>query len=164
MLLFSPLWLFFIPGAALFLVSMVGYAALLYGPLKIGSVVFDVHTLFFAEAGLVLGFLAATLGVIIRMFGIRERLLQEHSLFEKLRTSPTLEIGGGVGILMMLGGLYFGFDALMTWNAANFGPLSPGELLRTICFSTTLIMLGGITLMTSLIMGFLALPSREQRF
>jgi hypothetical protein len=60
--------------------------------------------------------------------------------------------------------LFFGFDALMVWNAANFGPLSPGALLRTISFSTTLFMLGGVTLMTSLIMGFLALPTREQRF
>ncbi|MFZ3103907.1 MAG: glycosyltransferase family 2 protein [Smithella sp.] len=164
MLLFSPRWLFFIPGSILFLISMVSYAALLYGPVKFGTVTFDVHTLFFAEAGLVLGFLAASLGVVIRMFGIREGLLQEHSLLEKLRTSPILEVGGIVGILMMLGGLFFGFNALMDWNAANFGPLSPGALLRTISFSTMLFMLGGVTLMTSLVMGFLSLPTREQRF
>lgn len=164
MLLFSPRWLFFIPGLILFLFSMISYAALLYGPVKIGSVVFDVHTLFFAESGLVLGFLAASLGVVIRMIGIREGLLQEHALLGKLRTSPVLEIGGIVGILMMLGGLFFGFDALMDWNAANFGPLSPGALLRTISLSTMLFMLGGVILMTSLIMGFLSLPTREQRF
>ena len=164
MLLFSPLWLFFIPGFALFLISMVSYTALLYGPVKLGAVIFDVHTLFFAETGLVLGFLAATLGLVIRMFGIREGLLQDNPLFKKLRTSPVLEIGSTVGILMMLGGMFWGFDALMAWNAADFGPLSPGALLRTISFSTTLIMLGGVTLMSSLIMGFLSLPTREQRF
>jgi glycosyltransferase involved in cell wall biosynthesis len=164
MLLFSPLWLFFIPGFALFLISMVSYTALLYGPVSFGTVIFDVHTLFFAETGLVLGFLAATLGLVIRMFGIREGLLQDNPLFKKLRTSPVLEIGSTVGILMMLGGMFWGFDALMAWNAAGFGPLSPGVLLRTISFSTTLIMLGGVTLMSSLIMGFLSLPTREQRF
>jgi len=164
MLLFSPRWLFLMPGATLFLISMISYTALLYGPVKLGTVIFDVHTLFFAEAGLVLGFLAATLGIIIRMFGIREGLLQEHSLLEKLRTSPILEMGGVVGILMMLGGLFFGFDALMAWGSANFGSLAPGVLLRTISLSTMLILLGGVTLMISLIMGFLALPTREQRF
>lgn len=163
MLLFSPLWLFIIPGSILFLISMISYAALLYNPVKVGKVIFDVHTLFFAEAGLVLGFLAASLGVVIRMFGIREGLLQEHSLLEKLRTSPILEIGSIVGMLMMLGGLYFGFDALMNWNAANFGPLSPGALLRTISLSTMLFMLGGVTLMISLIMGFLSLPTRDRK-
>ena len=164
MLLFSPRWLFLMPGATLFLISMVSYTALLYGPVKLGTVIFDVHTLFFAEAGLVLGFLAATLGIIIRMFGIREGLLQEHSLLEKLRTYPILEIGGVVGILMMLSGLFFGFDTLMAWGSANFGSLAPGVLLRTISLSTTLFMLGGVTLMISLIMGFLSLPTREQRF
>jgi len=154
---------FFIPGATLFLISMASYAALLYGPVKIGAVIFDVHTLFFAESGLVLGFLAAALGVVIRLFGIREGLLQENSLLEKLKTSPVLEIGSAVGILMMLGGLFLGFDALKAWNAANFGPLSPGALLRTISFSTTMVMLGGVTLMASLIMGFLSLPTREKR-
>ena len=164
MLLFSPRWLFFIPGFILFLISTVSYAALLSGPVQFDRVIFDVHTLFFAEAGVVLGFLATSLGVVIRMFGGREGLLQEHSLLEKLRASPLLEVGSVVGISMVLGGLYFGFDALMAWSAVKFGSLSPGALLRTISFSTMLIMLGGITFMTSLIMGFLALPTREQRF
>jgi hypothetical protein len=164
MLLFSPRWLFFIPGSILFLFSLISYAALLSGPVKFDSVIFDVHTLFFAEAGLVLGFLAATLGVVIRMFGIREGLLREHMLLEKLRASPILEVGGLVGTTMIGAGLFLGVDALMAWSAVKFGALTPGVLLRTISFSTTLIMLGGVTLMTSLIMGFLALPTREQRF
>ncbi|MEN9848072.1 MAG: hypothetical protein RL368_812 [Pseudomonadota bacterium] len=164
MLLFSPRWLFLIPGLILFLVSTVSYAALLYQPVQIGSVIFDVHTLFFAETGVVLGFLAIALGIIIRTFGIREGLLQGHSLLEKLRASPVLEIGGLLGISMMIGGVFLGLDALMAWSAVKFGSLMPGVLLRTISFSTMWILLGGITLMTSLIMGFLALPTREQRF
>jgi len=164
MLLFSPRWLFLIPGLILFLASSISYAALLYKPIHIGSVIFDVHTLFFAETGVVLGFLAVALGIIIRTFGIREGLLQGHSLLEKLRASPILEIGGLLGISMIIIGLFLGFDALMAWSAVKFGALMPGILLRTISFSTMWILLGGITLMTSLIMGFLALPTREQRF
>jgi len=164
MLLFSPRWLFIIPGLVLFLISLLGYAALLVGPQRLGSVTFDVHTLFFFQAGLILGFVAIALGVIIRMFGMREGLLQENSWLQKLRITPLLEIGSCVGIVMMLGGLFLGFDALMAWGAVRFAALEPGELLRTISLSTLLIMLGGFTLMVSLIMGFLALPTREQRF
>lgn len=164
MLLFSPRWLFLIPGSLVFLISMLGYSLLLSGPVHFGSIIFDVHTLFYAEAGLILGFLAAALGLVIRMFGMREGLLPGHQSLEKLRASPVLEVGGLAGISMMFGGLYWGFDALMAWSAVKFGSLEPGVLLRTISFSTTLIMLGGVTLMTSLIMGFLTLPTREQRF
>lgn len=163
MLLFSPRWLFVIPGTTIFLISMLVYSLLLRGPVWVGNVGFDVHTLFFAEAGVVLGFLAIALGIVIRMFGMREGLLQEHSLLEKMRASPILEVGGAVGISMMCAGLYLGFDALMAWGAVKFGSLEPGMLLRTISLSTLLVMLGGVTLMASLIMGFLALPTREQR-
>lgn len=163
MLLFSPQWLFLIPGSVVFFTSLLSYAALLSGPVKFGAVTFDVHTLFYAETGLVLGILAAALGVVIWMFGIREGLLQEQTWLEKLRASPVLEVGGLLGILMIFIGLYWGFDALEAWGSVKFGALEPGALLRTISFSTTLIMVGGITLMTSLIMGFLTLPTREQR-
>ena len=125
MLLFSPRWLFFIPGAILFFICFISYAALLSGPVKIGAVTFDVHTLFFAEAGLVLGVLASTLGIVIRVLGTREGLLQDHSLIEKFRASPILEVGGIVGILMMLVGLFLGFHALVAWSAVNFGSLRP---------------------------------------
>lgn len=164
MLLFSPRWLFLIPGLLLLLPSTLVYGLLLNRPLQIGSLVFDIHTLFLAETGVVLGFLAITLGAIIRMIGIREGLLQEHALLEKLRTSPVIEIGGTLGILLILFGLFSALSGLHAWGAVNFGALEPGALLRTVSFSSLLVLLGGITLMTSLVMGFLALPTREQRF
>src|SRR5690606_29367916 len=125
---------------------------------------FDVHTLFFAEAGLILGYLALILGGLIRMFGMREGLLQEHETLEKLRASPVLEVGGLIGISLFFAGLIWGGQALIAWGETKFGNLEPGALLRTISLSTTLIMLGGITLLGSLIMGFLTLPTRDQRF
>jgi len=164
MLLFSPRWLFRLPGMALFIVSAIAYVALLLGPVHVGSVTFDVHTLFFAEAGLVLGFLAAAFSVIVRMFVAREGLLKEHTMLGKMRKSPVLEVGSILGIIMVALGLVLGVDALLAWGSTQFGSLDPGALLRKISFSTTLIIVGGITVMLSLIMGFLTLPTREQRY
>ncbi len=163
MLLFSPRWLFVIPGSIILFFNLAMYVALFNGPIQMGEVNFDMHTLFFAEAGLVLGYLAVVLGTIIRMFGIREGLLQEHYILDKLRLSPVLEIGGLVGISMILAGLIPGLMALINWGGAGFGDLQPGELLRQVSLSTLLFMLGGITLMASLIIGFLALPTRSER-
>jgi hypothetical protein len=162
MLLFSPRWLFFIPGITLFSVSLFSYGALLFGPVSFGGIRFDVHTLFFAGAGMVLGFLSAALGIVIRLFGIREGLLREHFVLEKLRSSPVLELGGSFGIIIFLGGLISGILALNEWGSAGFGDLEPGALLRQISFAIVFMHLGGITLMTSLIIGFLALPTRDE--
>jgi hypothetical protein len=163
MLLFSPRWLFLIPGLIVSLLSLFSYGLLLHGPIKIGEVTFDIHTLFFAGAGLVLGYLAISLGVVIRMFGIREGLLQEHFILDKLRSSPVLELGGGAGIIMILIGIISGVAALIDWGSVDFGALQPGELLRQVSLSTMLVLLGGITFMTSLIIGFLALPTQSER-
>lgn len=163
MLLFSPRWLFLIPGLLTFFLSMLVYGALLMGPVHLGGIVFDVHTLFFAQAGVVLGFLAMLMGVIIRTLGMREGLLQEHSFLETLRTSPVLEFGSLGGLALMGGGLYWGVETLSIWSASHFGALPNGELLRTVSLSTALILLGGISLLSSLLLGFLALPTRDQR-
>jgi len=164
MLLFSPRWLFLIPGSLLFVFSLVSYIILLSGPMKIGSVIFDVHTLFIVGAGVVLGVLAIALGTVIKMVGIREGLLPEQTFINTMNTSPVLEIGSVFGLSMILIGGGLGYSALLNWSEVGFGLLAPGELLRTISLSTTLMLLGGVALMTSLIMGFLALPTREQRF
>lgn len=161
MLLFSPRWLFVIPGLALFTVSLLIYIAILNGPVRLGNVTFDVHTLFLAGTGLVLGYLAMCFGAIIRMFGMRERLLPEHKTLERLRLSPALEIGGGVGLLLISGGIILSAVALLNWGEAGFGPLEGGRLLRKVSMASILIMMGGTTFMTALIMGFLALPTRR---
>ena len=164
MLLFSPRWLFFIPGFVTFLISLLAYVTLLSGPTQIGSIVFDIHTLFYVQAGMILGFLGMMQGITIRMLGMREGLLQDHFLIDRLRDSPVLEVGSVLGLAMIFGGLYWGVGSLNAWSASDFGSLTHGILLRKVSFSTTMIVLGGITLLSSLIMGFLALPTREQRF
>lgn len=163
MLLFSPRWLFLFPGLLVTAISALAYIALLMGPVSLGRVTFDVHTMLYAQAFLILGILAVASGTAVRMFGMREGLLKEHSFLEKVRTSPALEIGGLIGIAMIALGLYTGASSLQAWRELSFGPLSDGALLRSVSFSTTLILVGGIVFQTSLILGFLSLPTNEQR-
>lgn len=161
MLLFSPRWLFAIPGGAIFALGLLGYLALLPGPIRLGGVVFDIHTLLFAEAGIILGALAMSTGVAVRLFGMREGLLGQHALLERVRRSPVLEIGGSAGVIMIVVGLVTGWLAFSGWAATGFGPLVPGEAIRRVSVSTLLFILGGIVLMTSLLIGFLSLPMRR---
>jgi len=161
MMLFSPRWLFLIPGLTIFLVSSILYFSILSGPVKIGNLYLDIHTLFYAQAGMTVGLISAVLGITARMFGMREGLLQEHELLERARTSPTLEVGSIVGLLLTAAGIYLGFDLLAAWGSKNFGEIEHGAFLRSVSLSTLLITFGGIGFLSSLIMGFLALPTRR---
>jgi len=163
MLLFSPRWLFVTPGLMILLLGLVVYGLLFQGPILIVKISLDVHTMFFAETGIVLGYLAVLFGLVIKMFGIREGLLPGNFILDKLRASPVLELGSVAGIFLILAGLIPGILALLEWGGAGFGALKPGELLRQVSLSTLLMLLGGITFMTSLIMGFLALPTQSER-
>ena len=160
MLLFSPRWLFIIPGALLGSICLFLFLLLLSGPARFGTVVLDMNTLLFAEAGLVLASLAIATGVAIRLFGIREGLLPPTPLVRLLHTTPILEIGGLAGIAMILAGLAVGANALTEWAAIGFGPLTAANPLRQVSLSTLLTSLGGIVLTSSLLIGFLTLPMR----
>jgi glycosyltransferase involved in cell wall biosynthesis len=161
MLLFSPRWLFLIPGTAVLLTSLALYLALLAGPITLGGIVLDIHTLLFAEAGVILGGLTLSTGIAVRLFGMREGLLQTHHVLERVRRSPALEVGGGLGLILLTIGLVMGAAAFSDWATMGFGRLVPGEVVRRVSLSTLLFIMGGIVLMTSLLIGFLSLPMRR---
>jgi len=161
MILFSPRWLFLVPGLIIFTVSSLFYFSILVNPLKLGGLVFDVNTLFYAQAGITLGMLSMVLGIEVRMFGMREGLLKEHQFLEWVRTSPVLELGSVISIFLISIGIYLGIDLLSEWGSKNFGELEQGTFLRAVSLSTLFITIGGIGFLGSLIMGFLALPTKR---
>jgi hypothetical protein len=161
MMLFSPRWLFVIPGLLLFLASTLVYARILWGPWALAQVTLDVHTLFFAQAGLTLGLLSVLTGVVTRALGTRDGLFPEHRWLAPLDRLPAAEIGAIVGAVSTLAGFVWGVTAVAEWGSRDFGPLSGGELLRTISLSTTLLTNGGIVFVFSLLLGFISLPTRS---
>ena len=161
MFLFRPRWLFVIPGLVLFLASAVAYGMLMSGPQKVGSVVFDVNTLFYAQTGIIVGLLSAALGGVIRIFGMREGLMQDSPAIRKLMNSPVLEVGCIVGLVFIAVGVVLGVDLLFEWNRLGFGEITNRAIIRMVSVSSLSIILGCICFLFSLIMGFLGLPMRK---
>jgi glycosyltransferase involved in cell wall biosynthesis len=164
MLLFSPKWLFLFPGFFILSISTLAYILLVLGPVQIYSINFDIHTLFYAQAGMIIGYLTIAFGMIIRLFGMREGLLQNNVWLRNLNSYPLLELGGMIGICLTAIGILIGSYALNSWRLLEFGNLNDHTVLRIVSISTTFIIFGAITILISLIMGFLALPTREDRF
>jgi glycosyltransferase involved in cell wall biosynthesis len=161
MFLYSPRWLFIFPGILISLVSGFSYSFLILGPAKIGSIFFDIRTLFFAETGLILGILTTLSGVTIQIIGLREGLFPPNSFLNNIKNSPVLEIGSIIGIVAIVCGIYFGLDALNAWKALGYGEINSSNILREISLSSLSILSGSIVLLWSLVMGFLTLPSRK---
>ena len=164
MLLFSPRWLFIIPGIVIILVGSFVYFSVLSGPLRVGNIILDIHTLFYTQAAITIGFISILLGIVARIFGMREGLLREHKAIDNLQKMPILEIGSTAGLLIMIAGFYYGIVLFSAWGKNGFGKLEQGYLLKSVSLSTMCITLGGIILLGSLVIGFLTLSTRNDAY
>lgn len=160
MMLFSPRWLFLIPGLVVISLSGMLYLRLLIGPWTVGSVTFDVHTLFFAQAAILLGLLMVLTGIITRTIGTKDGSFPEQRYLRPLHDKPTPEVGAMAGAIAMLLGLVWGILALANWGSNQFGPLGGVSLLRTISLSTLSLTSGAVIFTFSLLLGFIQLPVR----
>ncbi|MGI9106622.1 MAG: glycosyltransferase family 2 protein [Pyrinomonadaceae bacterium] len=160
MMLYSPRWLFFYPGALLMLLGALASFWLLLGPRNIDGVTFDVHTLLYAAAAIVLGFQTVLFAVFTKVFVISEGLLPEDPRFNKLFRYITLEAGLIVGSLLLLIGFLLSIYAVSSWEALSFGQLNPSNTLRMVIPAVTSMSLGLQIILSSFFLSILGLRRR----
>jgi hypothetical protein len=157
MLWFSPRWLFLQPGLALIAIGVVLGGLLLRGPLPLGPVTLDVHTLFFAAVAILIGFQSVTFAVLTKVFAIRSGVLPPDPRLDRWLRAIPLERGLVLGIAVGLAGLALSVAAVVQWEHNHFGPLQPGQLLRWVIPGGTLLALGCQTVLSSFLLSILDL-------
>ncbi len=160
MLMYSPRWLFLIPGVVMMLVGLLAGVWLLPGPQKIGNVTLDVHTMLYAGLAVLIGFQSVVFAVFTKTFAITSGLLPKDERMEKLYKYITLETGLIAGVLLILAGLLGTASAVLGWQKTQFGPLVPADTLRTVIPSFVLLALGCQTVLASFFMSVLGLKRR----
>lgn len=160
MLLFSPRWLFFYPGIFLMVGGTLLGAALLPGPLPIGRMNLDVHTLLFAAGGVLIGFQAVSFAALSKFFAIRSGLRLGEVSFETWLGKFSLEKGIIAGGLLILAGASLWVGALWYWREQGFGSLQPAQTLRWVIPGTLGLALGCQMILTSFFLGVLRLDTR----
>ena len=163
MLLFSPRWLFLVPGIVLSAAGIVLAAALSLKDIKIGGVAFDVGTLAVACMTVIIGFQLVAFAFFTKVFAIAEGLLPDDPKFSRAFRFFNLEKGIGFGLLVLLAGVALLVRALWIWRQANFGDLQPVENLRRLIPAVTLIVLGVQTVFSSFFMSALGLKTSTRK-
>jgi glycosyltransferase involved in cell wall biosynthesis len=160
LLLYSPRWLFLYPGLLLMIAGCLVGGILLRGPLVLGGVIFDVHTLLYAALAIIVGFQAIVFAVFTKVFAISEGLLPDDPRLDRAMNYITLETGLIVGFLLFAGGLAASIYAVAYWDSRSFGPLNPVETLRVVIPAVTAITLGCQILLSSFFLSILGLRRR----
>jgi Glycosyl transferase family 2 len=161
LLLYSPGWLFTLPGIAFLCAGLALNAALFFGPVSIGATVFDVHTMILGALLALLGFQILSVGAFAKTFAVTEQLLPRDERFDALFKRFTLERGLAAGAVAAGVGLTFLLSLLVAWYRRGFGPLDVGQTLRPAIIGMLLMVLGIQTIFGSFFMSMLGLRRRE---
>lgn len=160
LLLYSPRWLFLVPGLLLMITGLAAGLWLLPGPRHIGKVTLDIHTLLYAGMAILTGFQAIAFAVFTKTFAISEGLLPEDPRLNKLLRLFNLELGLIVGSLLMLIGIISSVYALDIWGQRSFGPLDPSQTLRMVIPAGVCFTLGCQIIFSSFFLSVLRLRRR----
>ena len=103
-LLYSPRWLFLIPGLTLVLLGLAGTALALPGATFRG-ITFDVHTLLYSCFAILLGVQGLTFAVFTKVFAVNEELVPPHPGLTRFFRWMSLERGVVIGLAAFCAGL-----------------------------------------------------------
>ena len=158
-LMYSPRWLFFLPGAFLVLLGLVGYAVAMPG-LTIHGMTFDAHTLLFASLAILCGYQAVLFSIFSKTFAVSEGLMPEDPRLTRFFKIMYLERGlllSGLGLLLGLGLLV---AAIHQWKLTGFGQLDYAKTMRLVVPGSTLTALSFQTILSSFFVSILGMRRR----
>jgi hypothetical protein len=164
MLLFSPRWLFLVPGLLLSALGTIFAARLSLGDFQIGGVLLNVGTLAIACMTVIVGFQLVAFAFFTKVFAIAEGLLPDDPKLSRVFRIFTLEKGILLGLLVLIGGILLLAQSAWIWKQANYGILpSTEENLRRLIPAGTLVVLGIQTIFSSFFMSTLGLKTATRK-
>jgi hypothetical protein len=158
MLIYSPRWLFLVPGLVLALGG--GVAALFFytgaglGPTAV------LNGLLISCAATIAGVQAVAIGFFTKVFGLGEGLLPEDNRFTRVFRIFTLERGLVFGVALLLIGLFLVLRVLWHTGSDNY---VAAESVKQVIAATTLLVLSVETIFASFFMSVLGLRTTTRR-
>ena len=160
LLLYSPRWLFLYPGLLLMMVGSVLELWLLPSAKTVGGITFDVHTMLYGAAFVLLGFQSVAFATFTKIFAIAEGLFPPDPLLEKVFRYVGLETGLLVGSALIACGLGGSLYAVHFWRSQHFGMLDYSRTMRLVIPSILLLVLGLQTVFASFFLSVLGMRRR----
>jgi glycosyltransferase involved in cell wall biosynthesis len=158
-LMYSPRWLFLVPGLTLIGVGLAGYAVVL-PRLRPWGVNFDAHTLLFASLAVLSGYQSILFAVFTKAFAISEGLMPADARMERLLRAFRLEPALLAGSAAMVAGAALLGGAVEQWRAVHFGNLDYSHTMRWVIPGVTLAFLGFQTVLSGFFVSILGMRRR----
>jgi hypothetical protein len=162
MLLFSPRWLFLLPGMLLLGVGALVSLWLLAGPRRIAGAELDIHTLLIAGLACLLGYQLIVFALFTKLFAITEGFQPMPAYLERMFRHASLELGVAIGAVLTLTGAAALAAAIWSWSAVGFGALDPRLTMRQLIPGAILLVIGIQTVFSSFFLSVLGIRRRSR--
>jgi glycosyltransferase involved in cell wall biosynthesis len=157
MLLYSPSWLFFLPGALLVLLGLAGAILLAGGPVNVLGRRWQIHTMLALVASTLIGAQLVQLWAFARTYAAT-RFGEHDPLLERLRRHLSLERGVLLGSTLSVAALAVLASIAVPWALSGFGELTH-EYATALAF--LMLGLGVQTTFSSFFLGLLTMRVAE---
>ena len=111
-------------------------------PRTVGKITFDIHTMLYAAAFIILGLQGVAFALFSKVFAWGTRLIPEDDRIAALLDRVTLERGIVLGGLLTVIGIGGSIYAVIEWGKTSFGPLVPFSMMRITIPSLTALVVG----------------------
>ncbi len=163
MLIYSPRWLFLVPGLLLAGLGSLAAAFIYATDVHIGTVNLDAGTLAVTCATVIVGVQLVAFAAFTKVFAIGEGLLPHDERISQALRVMTLERGLILGVLLLLSGVGLLGWAVWLWKEAGFGPLSYPDNLDRVITASTLMVLGSQVIFSSFFLSVLGLRTGTRK-
>jgi glycosyltransferase involved in cell wall biosynthesis len=155
LLMMSPRWLMLYPGAFLIGIGIAAEIAILHGPIVVGGVGFDIHTMLYAAGVTILGVQLVLFSLLARTVGVLKNVLPMSPPLAHFLRVFTVERGILTGLSLGLVGLGLAVYSLENWAHARLAALDPATMMRIAIPSVTLMLAGAEIVFASFLLGFI---------
>lgn len=157
LLMHSPNWLFLYPGIFFVALGAVLMLVMTAGTLQIGTVGFDINTMLYAAAMLMIGVNTIFFSAFTKTYA---QVTGFIPMSEKEKRLLTVDRGIFFGAVLFLAGLVLTIVALVRWNHSAFGALNPQKIMRLTIPAVTCMVVGIQITFSSFFIGILKIKHR----
>ena len=158
-LMYSPRWLFLLPGSALAFLGAAGYALALPGT-RLGGAQLDVNALLYSSLFIILGYQSILFAILTKTFAVAQGLLPMTARVRRFFDVFNLERGLLAGLVISVLGLALLALVFVRWWSAGFGPMDYPSTLRLSIPGMLFASLGVQTVLFSFFASILGLQRR----
>lgn len=155
LLIYSPRWLFLIPGASLLSLGGIASLILFWGPVNTSLRLFDFHSFILTGTVMMLGLSMLSFAFITRVFSYNFGLLPNQPRLFRLFKYFSLETGLVIGLGFMLLGVIVIIRAILLSGSPGFETIGFASSVRLVYGACLAIMAGGQIVFTSFVLSIL---------